>query len=778
MWSHCFRKFVIPTVICFSMEEYSMALTYPLVWNAPLENPHFMGRKDVLDEISFIFNGAPNKTAVITGPQGFGKTQVAKKFIHQNFDKYDIVWWFRANQYMKPQFEKFALEVMSQIGMDLQKPIEGLGPEYLSRLVKELIRKKNLKCLIIFDDAQTYPDIEDYILFSHNKNIHTLITSKNGNFSETGIKIKPFSRENSVTYIDFLLPEESQSAKNLLAESLNDCPAALAQSIDYIKNHPGMTIEHYLKKHKESKIALLSIKNPSKKLGSSVDEYQTDLMAATKINMLELRKKSEDAFQLLGFLSLHYRDEIPLVFLEKWVEFKGIKTDIMNLINQINEYSLIELTQPTSKKGAYITMQELIQSTVATLIPAKNKLLLIKEAAFLLKDSFSGRSDQNVEAILKDNTPLLDTIRLSKEADQLSYHTPDLMAIRIRALDVLVGMIRDFAAAEEIMGHLEKDFQQEISRSREDECLYYANIALYSAIKSPDYDKAVSYGLKALALTKENTISNEERLRILSNLAQHTALSGLTEECGKYINLGEGIFDRCQSDSYKALFILAKNIYLLDKRKLQEAIDFVNQNRKILDRQKFYPSMKYFVLNQLAEALLKRGNFQTAREVLDEGEKCARDYHGENENNMFFGKFYVMRGMCLAQSFGSFEEAKKLMEKGIAILNKRFGAPNKHKLQAFSHLQLGKLYHDHKNFTEAKKQFEQSEHIYETILKEKTIDDVCELYKQLAILGVDMKDERLTHDYLNKLKNVFGINHPGTIATITHLDERGIQLPF
>jgi hypothetical protein len=47
----------------------------------------------------------------------------------------------------------------------------------------------------------------------------------------------------------------------------------------------------------------------------------------------------------------------------------------------------------------------------------------------------------------------------------------------------------------------------------------------------------------------------------------------------------------------------------------------------------------------------------------------------------------------------------------------------------------------------------------------------------LAILGVDMKDERLTNDYLNKLTKVFGINHQGTIATITHMDERGIQLP-
>lgn len=271
MWCRYFNKLLACLIMMIFMQEYSMAQTYPLVWHAPLENPNFMGRKDVLDEISSIFRESSIKTAVVTGPQGFGKTQVAKKYVHQNFKDYNIVWWFRANQYMKPQFEKFALEVISQIGLNLPRPINELGAEYLNRLVKEGIRQKNLKCLIIFDDAQTYPEIEEYILFSHDKNIHTLITSKNGNFSETGIKIKPFSRENSLGYMELLLPEEPQSAKNLLAECLHDCPAALAQSIDYIKNYPGMTIEQYLKKHNESKIALLSVKSTSKKLGSSVD---------------------------------------------------------------------------------------------------------------------------------------------------------------------------------------------------------------------------------------------------------------------------------------------------------------------------------------------------------------------------------------------------------------------------------------------------------------------------------------------------------------------------
>ena len=164
--------------------------------------------------------------------------------------------------------------------------------------------------------------------------------------------------------------------------------------------------------------------------------------------------------------------------------------------------------------------------------------------------------------------------------------------------------------------------------------------------------------------------------------------------------------------------------------------------------------MKYFILNQLAEALIKMDKISEAEKPLEEAIKYAKDYHGENEQNMFFGKYYVLKGMCLSKDKAHMNQARELMEKGIEILGGRFGASNKHKLQGFGHLQLGKLHHKDNRLAEAKDHYMQSEMVFDSILKEKTIDDVCELYKQLAILGVDMKDERLTHDYLNKLKNV------------------------
>ena len=63
-------------------------------------------------------------------------------------------------------------------------------------------------------------------------------------------------------------------------------------------------------------------------------------------------------------------------------------------------------------------------------------------------------------------------------------------------------------------------------------------------------------------------------------------------------------------------------------------------------------------------------------------------------------------------------------------------------------------------------------------MKNKKIDDVSELYKLLSILGVDIKDEGLTHTYFKKQLELFGLDHAKTQEIIMYLDKRGLSLPL
>jgi len=124
-----------------------------------------------------------------------------------------IVWWFKGNQYLEHQFENFALALESELEIKLGDNLKSLEHGQLIMKVKEAIGKKNLKCLIIFDDVDVYNSIDAYIPFTHENNVQTIITTKNTDFSTNAIKVPPFSEQESLSHLDRFFPYESHEVK-------------------------------------------------------------------------------------------------------------------------------------------------------------------------------------------------------------------------------------------------------------------------------------------------------------------------------------------------------------------------------------------------------------------------------------------------------------------------------------------------------------------------------------------------------------------------------------
>ena len=776
MWSSYSTSFFKTLVTFIFLQVSAVSNPNPLVWNVPTENPYFVGREDILTEISNIFKTASAKIAVIAGHQGLGKSQTAKRFVYQNFANYDVVWWFRANQYLKPQFEKFALIIAPFLEIDIQKSIQDIEHGHLISLIKEGIRRKNLKCLIVFDDAATYPEIEPYVLFSHNKTIHTLITTKNGNFSTYAIQIKPFPRVDSLEYINLFLPHDSESVKDELAEYLGDCPAALAVSIDYIKSYPGMNIEQYLSKYMAHKSNLPSSAMTSKMLGSSIDRYETNLLIAIQLNMKELQLQSEEAFQFLGLLSILHRDEISLPLIEKWVKLRGVKLNISTLTSLIKQYSLIEVNDSKHNKEAYITMQDLIQEIVSSLIPVQEKKKLIDEAVSILKKSFSETDEKNYKTILKDNKPLLHAIKISKEANAIDHHNKALSSLRVRVNTVLIGAIRDLKSSAEITEHLEKDFENQIKLDRADEIRYFIEVSFSHGIR-PDFDKAIMYGERALKLCNLEEGMNEEKLRLYANMIQYHALQGLLDECQPFIARGEKLFAHSQFPLNNAHYIYVLTILLLNQGEIQKTIELIQKHNGYLEKQECHPIMHFFLLCQLAEAHIKNGDIKAGTNTLTLMDKLLRKYY-TNEENHFFCKLFVLEAVSKFGNPKSYLDAESLLLKALKVYEKVYNGPDKHRNQGYAHLQLGKLFHLQQQYDQAKGHYLKSEAIFDKVLKRKKIDDVSDLYKQLSILGVDTKDEALAQMYIKKQVDIFGLDHFRTKEVALYFDEKGVVVPF
>src|SRR6266487_1307108 len=70
-----------------------------LIWSReiPPPNPNFTGRAAELDRMyDNLRSQSPPHVQVISGIGGIGKTELAAEYIHRNRDKYEIIWWIRA----------------------------------------------------------------------------------------------------------------------------------------------------------------------------------------------------------------------------------------------------------------------------------------------------------------------------------------------------------------------------------------------------------------------------------------------------------------------------------------------------------------------------------------------------------------------------------------------------------------------------------------------------------------------------------------------------------
>ncbi len=756
----------------------SLADQIPSVWNVPAENYNFVGREEALQTITELFKNAPLKTAVLSGPSGFGKSQIAKRYIYKNYPHYDIVWWFSENQYLELQFEEFSLELGAFLGLDLEERIKTIDRKRLIHIIKEAIRKKNLKCLFVFEDAQTYRDIEPYIPFSHGKNVHVIITTKNANFSAHTIQVKPFKREESIAYIHLFFPDEVKEIKDDLASHLADCPTSLAFAVEYIKNYPGMTIETYIRKHDvETATSSQILSEAAKKLGGTMDAYERELFMAIKMNLEDLQLTSPEAFQLISFLSLLNHTEINVNKIKKWLEIRQINYDMLELMSFINKYSFVETTTLKDKKKVYLSMQELIQKIISTFVPLNEKKQLIEECSYILLESFSGRSDQNAETILKDIAPLLHATKISEEAMRINYYSSTLSSLRIKVFDVLLCGLRDPNKAKVINKHLQEDLKQGIQLSNKDQILYNINLSVFSAMQSSDYKRALDYGTQASDLLGTEGEMYEEKIRLVANLIQYLSLIGNLDQCENLVKRGEDLLPLSQSEAYNALFIFATTMYLLDKGDLHKTINLIVNNKNLLSKLSSYPSIHFYILNQLAEAFLKQGNTRECQKTLKQSEKKALGFYADKKNT-FFANLDVLKAACSFNQPNKFKNSEGFIKQALETYAEILQGEDKHRGQAFAHLMLGKLYALHAHYDQAKKQYLISEEIFEKVLQNKKIDDVSELYKSLATLGVDMQDEALTQKYLDKQIEVFGLDHPKTKEISLYFDKREFILPL
>jgi tetratricopeptide (TPR) repeat protein len=234
------------------------------IWSneIPPRNHNFTGRVDELRALQENLQGThPPHVQVIAGLGGIGKTEIAVEYIHRNFNKYEIIWWIRAEHHDRVR------DALVRLGQRLElreATTDGGRDRTITAVLDTLQSDARTGWLLVYDNAVTPVDLQRYLPASRPGG-HIIMTSRQLNWpsylSADGIEVGPFSESEAIAFlrrrVRSLASRDLQGQLSQLAESLGYLPIALEHAAAYLAE-TGESADEYRIRFAENAHELLS----------------------------------------------------------------------------------------------------------------------------------------------------------------------------------------------------------------------------------------------------------------------------------------------------------------------------------------------------------------------------------------------------------------------------------------------------------------------------------------------------------------------------------------
>ena len=322
------------------------------IFNLPLRNTNFTGRKQALTQIKEQLN--QQKLGVITqaisGLGGIGKTQLALEFAYQAAERkdYSAIFWIPAEttDSMRTGYETIAKQ--------LHINTDGLKLEQIQSLIHSRITElhQNSKILFVLDNVTNYVYISNFLAKANMELSpflvsHVLITSRSQSWEGTSMTLDIFTPEEALSFAQKYLPNENERAINRLTKALQFFPLALGQAVTYIKNHTNIKdyLELYANKQQDYLDKFLGNKN----------QYNESLWKTWNIAISKLSNSAKEVLFISAYLE---PDNIPFEFFE---ELSTEKRTIS--IEELRKYSFITIANNKTFR-IHRLLQEVIRLSI------------------------------------------------------------------------------------------------------------------------------------------------------------------------------------------------------------------------------------------------------------------------------------------------------------------------------------------------------------------------------------------------------------------------------
>jgi tetratricopeptide (TPR) repeat protein len=388
---------------------------------------------------------------------------------------------------------------------------------------------------------------------------------------------------------------------------------------------------------------------------------------------------------------------------------------------------------------------------------------------------FSGSAEDITKKITNEPIHLLHAQKLCANAKEIGYVSDRLLQLKVCMLQCIMTVFRDFDAAQPLLEDIDNDLNAGLPLAPYYEALLKANKG-FLAHNQANHDLAIQFMNESLAILEPYNEHDEEKLRAITNLIQYRAMRGEWVKTENLIENGRKIFKNLSCYSCQCFFIYAWAMVLNDQGKFQQALNVLGEESAYPMLSIEYPPIYQGIVLQKIESLIKLGRFDEANTHAKELKRKLEEFYAKK--TAVLGYMLTLKSMSFLRHKNKRPQAFDMINEAIEIYNTSFQGSIKHRAQGRSHLALGKAYATQKDFPNALKAYRMSEHIYNTVLENKKIDDVSELYTDLAILGARMKDEALVHEYLKNHIQIFGRTHPRTKEILLFLSQNGLAVPL
>lgn len=281
------------------------------IWSneIPQRNLHFTGRVAELEAIraNLIRGDRPHPPAqLISGMGGVGKTEIATEYIHLNRDKYEIIWWIRAEHHDRV---RDALVKLAQRLEVRPAGTESGRDRTIAAVLDTLASGARQNWLLVYDNAAQPLDLQRY-LPTCPPGGHIIITSRLQNWpgyiEADMVEVAPFTEDEAISFLRRRVPalganrripasedEWRISEARRLAGALGYLPIAIEHAAAYL-NETSVSIDYYLTRFAENAHRLLSEQLP---------DLPASVSATWTMSTALLTADAQHLFNLCAFFS-------------------------------------------------------------------------------------------------------------------------------------------------------------------------------------------------------------------------------------------------------------------------------------------------------------------------------------------------------------------------------------------------------------------------------------------------------------------------------------------